>query len=336
MKVATNPPLYWKVCLINGAVFIGAATLLVVSPATVSHRVTGPELAVLATGLVVILATNAALLHSTLAPLDRLIGLLDKFQPDAVGRRLPSYDRGVAAMLAASFNDLLKRLEVERATRSARELAAQEAERQRIAQELHDEVGQRLTVVLLGLKRALDRLPPDAAGELGLVQENARTSLEEVRRVARGLRPGVLQDLGLVPALKAMVSEFWRCGSASHHRQGSRTPRGARCRKSTRADPRDPRGPHQLGHRLARHLLPGLPQVGQDPRRAVGGVRLAVMVNDLGRQVGSPLLRRAGPDRLPADPVVVARPGHLEQPGHPGDLECGLLRLHQPVGLYRF
>jgi hypothetical protein len=104
MKVATNPPLYWKVCLINGAVFIGAATLLVVSPATVSHRVTGPELAVLATGLVVILATNAALLHSTLAPLDRLIGLLDRFQPDAVGRRLPSFDRGVAAMLAASFN----------------------------------------------------------------------------------------------------------------------------------------------------------------------------------------------------------------------------------------
>jgi two-component system, NarL family, sensor histidine kinase UhpB len=208
MKVATSPPLYWKVCLINGAVFIGAAALLVVSPATVSYQVTGPELAVLATGLVVILLTNAALLHSTLAPLDRLIRLIDRFEPDALGRRLPSSDRGVAATLAASFNDLLDRLEVERATRSARELAAQEAERHRIAQELHDEVGQRLTVVLLGLKRALDRLPPDAAGELSLVQETARTSLEEVRRVARGLRPGVLEDLGLVPALKAMVSEL--------------------------------------------------------------------------------------------------------------------------------
>ena len=208
MKVATSPPLYWKVCLINGAVFIGAAALLVVSPATVSYQVTGPELAVLAIGLVVILLTNAALLHSTLAPLDRLIRLIDRFEPEALGRRLPRFDRGVAATLAASFNDLLGRLEMERATRSARELAAQESERHRIAQELHDEVGQRLTAVLLGLKRALDRLPPDAAGELRLVQETARTSLDEVRRVARGLRPGVLEDLGLVPALKAMVSEL--------------------------------------------------------------------------------------------------------------------------------
>jgi two-component system sensor histidine kinase UhpB len=69
-------------------------------------------------------------------------------------------------------------------------------------------VGQRLTVVLLGVKRALDRVPSDAAEELRLVQENARQSLEEVRRVARGLRPGVLHDLGLVPALKAITDEL--------------------------------------------------------------------------------------------------------------------------------
>jgi two-component system sensor histidine kinase UhpB len=208
MRFATSPPLYWKVCLINGAVFVAAATLLVVSPATVSHRVTGGELAALAIGLVVIVATNAALLHSTLAPVDRLIQRLDKFDADAPGARLPSLRNGVAARLTASFNDLLSRLEVERNSRLVRELAAQEAERQRIAQELHDEVGQRLTVVLLGVKRALDCVPSDAAEELRLVQENARRSMEEVRRVARGLRPGVLDDLGLVPALKAMSDEL--------------------------------------------------------------------------------------------------------------------------------
>jgi two-component system, NarL family, sensor histidine kinase UhpB len=59
MKVA-SPPLYAKVCLINGAVFAAALTLLVVSPATVAHQVTAPELAVLAAGLAVIVVTNAA------------------------------------------------------------------------------------------------------------------------------------------------------------------------------------------------------------------------------------------------------------------------------------
>lgn len=114
----------------------------------------------------------------------------------------------MAARLARSFNALLDRLETERATRHVRDLAVQEAERQRIAQELHDEVGQRLTVVLLGIKRALTNIPVEAAEELRLVQDNARTSLEEVRRVARGLRPGVLEDLGLIPALGAMTQEL--------------------------------------------------------------------------------------------------------------------------------
>jgi two-component system, NarL family, sensor histidine kinase UhpB len=192
----SSPALYWKVCLINGAVFVAATALLVVSPATVSHQVTARELAVLAAGLAVILATNALLLRSTLAPLDRLVQLVNGLDAGGLGHRLPDLGRGVAGRLARSFNDLLDRLESERATRSARELAAQEAERQRIAQELHDEVGQRLTVVLLGIRRALDKPPEESAEELQLVQENARTSLEEVRRVARGMRPGVLRISG--------------------------------------------------------------------------------------------------------------------------------------------
>jgi two-component system sensor histidine kinase UhpB len=208
MKASSSPPLYVKVCLINGAVFAGAIALLVISPATVSPQVTASELAVLASGLAVIVATNAAPLHTTLAPLDRLVQLLDTFDASGPGRRLPSAGSGVAARLAQSFNDLLDRLDTERATRNVRELAVQEAERQRIAQELHDEVGQRLTVVLLGIQRALNTVPAEAAEELRLVQDNARTSLEEVRRVARGLRPGVLEDLGLVPALGPMVLEL--------------------------------------------------------------------------------------------------------------------------------
>ena len=80
-------------------------------------------------------------------------------------------------------------------TSNAKALAAQEAERHRIAQELHDQVGQSLTVVLLGLKQLEQQAPADLGEELALLRESARAGLDDVRRVARELRPGVLDDL---------------------------------------------------------------------------------------------------------------------------------------------
>jgi two-component system sensor histidine kinase UhpB len=96
---------------------------------------------VLPAGLAVIVVRDAALLHSTLAPLDHLVQLLDTFEASEQGRRFPSRGGGGAARLAQSFNDLIDRLDAERVTRNVRELACQEAERQRIAQELHHELG---------------------------------------------------------------------------------------------------------------------------------------------------------------------------------------------------
>ena len=74
-----NLPLYSKVCLINAVVFVAAATVLVISPATVSAQVTAGEVAVLSCGLIVIVAANALLLRGVLAPLDRLIQRMDRF-----------------------------------------------------------------------------------------------------------------------------------------------------------------------------------------------------------------------------------------------------------------
>jgi two-component system sensor histidine kinase UhpB len=208
VKPSLNLPLYSKVCLINGVLFVAAATVLVISPATVSSQVTEDEVAVLACGLLVILAANALLLRGVLAPLDRLTQRMDRFDIGTPGERLPERGDPVAASLARSFNALLDRLELERAEGNARALAAQENERRRIAQELHDEVGQSLTVVLLGTTRALDMGPAEAEQELALVRDSARSSLDEVRRIVRGLRPGVLDDLGLITALRAMADEF--------------------------------------------------------------------------------------------------------------------------------
>ncbi|MEV7431513.1 sensor histidine kinase [Nocardioides sp. NPDC092400] len=216
-------PLYWKVCLTNGAVFLVGTLVLALSPARVSEDVLASEAVVLAVGLAVMLAVNAALLRLSLAPVDAVIremATVDLARPE---RRLQQPSSGPGARLVAGWDALLDRLEAERGAGAARALAAQEAERHRIAQELHDEVGQSLTVVLLGLKRLEDRLvagaaapgtAEDLAEELALVRESARTGLDDVRRVARQLRPGVLEDLGLHSALAALASDVAGLGGA--------------------------------------------------------------------------------------------------------------------------
>jgi signal transduction histidine kinase len=75
--------------------------------------------------------------------------------------------------------------------------AITEGERLRVAQELHDEVGQTLTSVVLQLGRTAARVPGEYRSEVVDAQEIARSSLEEVRRIALQLRPEALDDLGL-------------------------------------------------------------------------------------------------------------------------------------------
>lgn len=200
--------LFWRIFALN-AVVLGAATaLLLWAPVTVSVPVLLTEAVVLIGGLAVMLVANAVLLRVGLAPLTRLnrrMSTVDVLRP---GQRLPVRGHGGVPDLLRAFNDMLDRLEQERATSAARALSAQESERRRIARELHDEVGQTLTAVLMDLKRAADRAPdPELRDELAQAQETTRASLDEVRRLAHRLRPGVLEDLGLTSALTALADE---------------------------------------------------------------------------------------------------------------------------------
>jgi two-component system sensor histidine kinase UhpB len=200
--------LFWRIFGLN-AVVLGAATaLLLWAPVTVSVPVLFTEAAVLIAGLAVMLVANAALLRVGLAPLARLnrqMSTVDVLRP---GQRLPVQGHGGVPDLLRAFNDMLDRLEQERATSAARALSAQESERRRIARELHDEVGQTLTAVLMDLGRAADRAKdPALRSELEQAQETTRSSLDEVRRLAHRLRPGVLEDLGLTSALTALATD---------------------------------------------------------------------------------------------------------------------------------
>ena len=160
--------LFRRVFVINGLIFVLGTLTLALSPASVSSRIKLTEIPVLVIGLAVMLTANALLLRSSLAPL----------------------------------------LKSERTTAGATALAAQESERQRIARELHDEIGQTLTVALLMLKRAVDRAPVEIKSELAGTQEAVRASLDEVRSIVSRLRPDALEDLGLPSALNALCSEF--------------------------------------------------------------------------------------------------------------------------------
>lgn len=131
-----------------------------------------------------------------------------RVDPPKRSDRVDGRDSGDLQHLIESFNAMLDRLETERTTASASALAAQENERQRIARELHDEIGQTLTVALLTLKRAVDRAPASIHAELADAQEIVRASLDEVRDIARRLRPDALEDLGLHSALNALCNDF--------------------------------------------------------------------------------------------------------------------------------
>ena len=201
-------PLFWRVCLLNGAVFVLGTLALVLSPATISARPLWSEVVVVSAGLGVITLLNGLLLRSVLRPLDRLTAVMAAIDLRSPGRRLDEEGSGPARPLVHGFNAMLERLEVERSTSAAVALHAQEAERQRIAQELHDEVGQSLTAVLLGIKQSISNAEPGVVEQLEEVRDTTRVCLDEVRRISQRLRPGVLAELGLLDSLSSLASDL--------------------------------------------------------------------------------------------------------------------------------
>jgi two-component system sensor histidine kinase UhpB len=89
-----------------------------------------------------------------------------------------------------------------------RALMAQENERKRLARELHDEVGQTLTGVMLQLEGIHRAAPPEMGEAIVQLQETARGGVEEVREIARGLRPQALDEFGLRSALATLAAGF--------------------------------------------------------------------------------------------------------------------------------
>ena len=199
-------PLFWRVFGTNAAVLVLAFLALVFAPVTVSVPPTAIELAVLAVGLACLLALNLGMLRPAFRPLDELVETMRGHDPLSPGKRVRVSGGPAVAALAQTFNEMLDRLESERRDSARRALLVQEGERQRIARELHDEVGQTLTGVMLQVEGLAGRIPDELQDQLDELRETARHGTEEVRRIARRLRPEALEDLGLESALAALAA----------------------------------------------------------------------------------------------------------------------------------
>jgi two-component system, NarL family, sensor histidine kinase UhpB len=192
--------------LVAGTVFVAMLAL----DLHVGELARGRELIVFGLAVVATLCGNWLLLRRRFAPLDRMISAME-----TVDLAAPSQDAIVSGTdsaevkrLTAAFRRMIARLETERREAGNAAIRAQERERQRIAQDLHDEVNQALTAVSLRLQASIEHAPPELRGELKETKRLSAQAMEELLALARQLRPGVLDDHGLLPALQSQVRDF--------------------------------------------------------------------------------------------------------------------------------
>jgi two-component system, NarL family, sensor histidine kinase UhpB len=202
-------PLYWRVFAVNAALLTAIAVVLIAAPVTISFPIAVVEVLAVLAGLVVTIAINALLLRHAFAPLARLAQRMETVDLLRPGQRLQVVRDDEIGSVVTTFNRMLDRLESERQESGRRVLAAQEAERVGIARDLHDEVGQVLTGVLLQLN-AIAEAAPEHEEALGEARQSVRRALDEVRRISRDLRPEILEHLGLVSALTELTRSFAR------------------------------------------------------------------------------------------------------------------------------
>lgn len=207
--------MYVRVILVNAAVLLTALLLLVLTPVTVSAPISAREVILLVVTLVAMVAADAVLLKvsfSGLAELVRRMETLDVLRPH---ERLPEMGGVETRALISGFNTMIDRLQAERRASMRRGVAIVEGERQRISRELHDEIGQRMTGILLQLARIHDDAPAVTRLHIARVQDEARAVMDEIGALAWQVRPRILDDLGLLSALKALTASL-----ASHGYSG--------------------------------------------------------------------------------------------------------------------
>jgi two-component system sensor histidine kinase UhpB len=205
--------------LVANLVLIIVAVVVTAVVGNPDSNVAGHPGVALVLGLAVLLTVlvNVMMLQRRFRPLERLVDEMERADLSRPGANLqaPAEARGEpeeVERLNRAFRRMLERLEAERRRTSSTALAAQEEERARVARDLHDEVNQSLTALLLRLEAARVKAPVELAHELAETKALANRAMEELLMLARQLRPTALDDLGLKAALAGHVKELGRRG----------------------------------------------------------------------------------------------------------------------------
>jgi two-component system, NarL family, sensor histidine kinase UhpB len=179
---------------------------------------TAALVAILVLGAVALaLAVNLVLLRRRFAPLETLIEEMEKVDLSRPGPTLPASIDGVGeteevARIELAFLRMMSRLEAERRRAGSVALRAQEEERARVARDLHDEVNQSLTGLLLRLEAVREAAPSELEAEIADTKALANQAMRELLSLARQLRPTALDDLGLVAAIAGQIEQVSRSG----------------------------------------------------------------------------------------------------------------------------
>jgi two-component system sensor histidine kinase UhpB len=193
-------PLFWRLFVPNACVLVVACVVLMVEPAN-------GRIVALVGGLAIMLAVNLLLMRRAFAPLTRLMSTMNRVDPLRPGERVPVVGPpSEVTVLAREFNSMLDRIETERRESAQRMTVAEDGERRHLATELHDEIGQTLTALILQIGRI--KAKGGSPEDLDEALATAEAALEDVRRLARRLRPEVLDELGLTAALNALCNRF--------------------------------------------------------------------------------------------------------------------------------
>jgi two-component system sensor histidine kinase UhpB len=164
-------------------------------------------------GVALSLLVNLWLTRATLRPLHDLVSDVDRIQDGQTTARVraPVGSDPDAGRLAEAINSMLERLErrtLELRALTERVINAHEEERKRIARGMHDETGQAISTLIINLERMAGMVPaesPELAKRIAATRDLATRTLDELRAVVYGLRPTMLDDLGLAPAIRWYV-----------------------------------------------------------------------------------------------------------------------------------
>ena len=205
--------LHHQILAVNAALVVAAVLAASVAAQLELSEVTeSRQFLVLAAAILTTVLVNAVVLRRRFAPLEELIATMERVDLVTPGVRAEATDDDSEDVirLREAFNRMLDRVEHERSEGASAVLHAQEAERARLARDLHDEANQALTGVLLRLQAMTHGAPPALAAELRETQDVATQAMKELLHLARELRPTALDDHGLEAALTTQVERFGR------------------------------------------------------------------------------------------------------------------------------